>query len=51
MWMFAPLAAFAAQVDTMSVDVGRPSTGIVEGTGTVAALSTNAPYFMRRPLA
>jgi hypothetical protein len=37
MWMFAPLAAFAAEVDTMSVEVGRPSTGIVEGIVEVAA--------------
>jgi hypothetical protein len=32
MWMFAALAAFGADVSRVSVEVGRPSLGIVEGS-------------------
>lgn len=32
MWMFAALTAQAAQVDSVSVHVGRPSLGVVEGS-------------------
>jgi hypothetical protein len=31
MWMFTALAAYGADIETLSVDVGRPSTGVVEG--------------------
>ncbi|MCA9494012.1 MAG: hypothetical protein KC621_28990 [Myxococcales bacterium] len=31
MFLLAPIAAFAAQIDVLDVEVGRPSFGVVEG--------------------